>query len=80
LRFIHPLWLDTKTGSGAKLVVRIWGRSGETVELHADDKVVAGARIGPLGWVEVEPRHIRPGSRLWASGRHGHRSHVITAP
>ena len=36
VRFIHPLWLDTRRGDGGRIVVRIWGRSGAAVELLAD--------------------------------------------
>ena len=79
LRFIHPLWLDTKSGKGGSVVVRIWGRSGEAVELLADGRVVAHARISRNGWVEIVRPGIRPGSRLWVRGTQGHHSHVISA-
>jgi len=79
LRFIHPLWLETRPGKGRRIVVRIWGRAGELVVLHANGRHVAHAQIGRRGWVDVAPPGIRHGDRLTVGGRPGHHSHVITA-
>jgi hypothetical protein len=79
LRFIHPLWLETKRGNGRAIVVRVWGRRGEAIRLRADGRVVARARIGRHGWVELAPRGIRRGDRLSVHGRHRHHSHVVRA-
>jgi hypothetical protein len=78
VRFIHPLWLDSKVTKG-KIVVRIWGRAGERVQLFAGGDLVAQARIGRAGWVKVVSARIRHGDRLWVAGPHGHTSHRITA-
>jgi len=78
LRFIHPLWLETKRGQNGSVVVRIWGRSGETVELLADGRSVAHARIRRNGWVEITLPRIHSGHHLWVDGAHGHHSHVIS--
>jgi len=79
LRFIHPLWLETRTGKGGRIMVRIWGRAGELVVLHANGRHVAHAQIGRRGWVDVTSRRIHRGDRLMVGGRPGHHSHVITA-
>jgi hypothetical protein len=79
LRFIHPLWLETKRGSRGRIVVRVWGRAHHRFELLADGRRVAAGRIGPAGWVDLAPRGIRHGQLLWVLGRDGHRSHVIVA-
>jgi hypothetical protein len=78
VRFIHPLWLDSKVTKG-KIVVRIWGRVREPVELFANGKVVGRARIGRGGWVEIVSTEIQHGEHLWVTGPQGHRSHHITA-
>jgi hypothetical protein len=77
VRFIHPLWLHSRVTKG-KIVVRIWGRAREPVELFADGEVVGRALIGRKGWVEIVPG-LRHGVHLWVTGSHGHRSHHITA-
>jgi hypothetical protein len=50
VRFIHPLWLEAKEMNG-KIVVRIWGRAGERVQLFASGKLVThnAARSGRNG-------------------------------
>ena len=78
LRFIHPLWLETKRGQNGSIVVRIWGRSGETVELLADGKVVGQARIRRNGWVDITLPGLRL-NHLWVRGARDHHSHVINA-
>jgi hypothetical protein len=78
VRFIHPLWLHSKVRKG-KIVVRIWGRAREPVELFADGNVVGRRLIGRHGWVEIVSAEIQHGEHLWVTGSHGHRSHHITA-
>jgi hypothetical protein len=78
VRFIHPLWLDSKVTKG-RIVVRIWGRAGELVQLFADGKLVGRARIGRAGWVKIVSAEVRHGDKLWVTGPHGHTSHRITA-
>ena len=77
LRFIHPLWLETKRGQNGSVVVRIWGRSGEAVELLADGRAVAHARINRKGWVEITLPGLRL-HRLSVRGGRDHHSHVIS--
>jgi hypothetical protein len=77
VRFIHPLWLETKVTKG-KIVVRIWGRKGEPVQLFANGDVVGRARIGRHGWVKIVSARINHGDTLWVTGPHGHVSHHIT--
>jgi len=78
LRFIHPLWLESHVTRG-KIVVRVWGRAGEAVQLFADGNVVGRARIGRAGWVEIVSGRIQHGDNLWVTGPHGHTSHRVTA-
>jgi hypothetical protein len=78
LRFIHPLWLETKRGQNGSVIVRIWGRNGEAVELLADGRTVAHARISRKGWVEVTLPGIHL-HHLWVRGAHDHHSHVISS-
>ena len=78
VRFIHPLWLQANVKNG-KIVVRIWGRADEPVQLFADGKLVSRARIGRGGWVELVSKEIRHGDRLRVTGPNGHTSHRITA-
>jgi hypothetical protein len=78
VRFVHPLWLQAKVKNG-KIVVRIWGRPGEQVQLFADGELVSRARIGRGGWVDLVSREIRHGDRLRVTGPNGHTSHRITA-
>jgi hypothetical protein len=78
VRFIHPLWLDARVTNG-KIVVRIWGRAREPVQLFANGDLVGRARIGRRGWVKIVSAKIRHGDTLRVSGPHGHTSHLITA-
>ena len=78
VRFIHPLWLDARVAKG-KIVVRIWGRAREPVQLFANGDLVGRARIGRRGWVKIVSAKIRHGDTLRVSGPHGHTSHLITA-
>jgi hypothetical protein len=78
VRFIHPLWLDAKVTDG-KIVVRVWGRAGEAVQLFADGNVVGRSRIGTEGWVDLASPEIRHGVGLWVTGPNGHTSHRIVA-
>jgi hypothetical protein len=78
VRFIHPLWLETKVANG-KIVVRIWGRAREPVQLFSNGNVVGRARIGRNGWVDIVSAEIQPGVGLWVTGPNGHTSHRITA-
>jgi hypothetical protein len=61
-----------------KIVVRIWGRKGEPVQLFANGDVVGRARIGRHGWVKIVSARINHGDTLWVTGPHGHVSHHIT--
>jgi hypothetical protein len=78
LRFIHPLWLETRIPHG-KLIIRAWGREHESVELFANGRMIGRATIGRSGWVDIRSAPIRRGDRLWVKGPHGHTTHVITA-
>jgi hypothetical protein len=68
---------ETKVTNG-KIVVRIWGRTGEPVQLFANGEVVGRARIGHGGWVKIVSAQIERGDTLWVTGPHGHTSHHIT--
>ncbi len=76
--FIHPLWLHSKVSKG-RIVVRIWGRAHEQVQLFADGIVVGRPRIGRAGWVDVVSTKIQHGNHVWVTGPHGHVSHHIAA-
>ncbi|MEK6276238.1 MAG: hypothetical protein AABM30_13040, partial [Actinomycetota bacterium] len=76
VRFIHPLWLESKVVKG-KVVVRIWGRAREAVELFANGELVSRARIGRNGWVKIVSAEIEHGDTVWVVGPHGHVSHHI---
>ena len=76
--FIHPLWLEAKVTNG-RIVVRIWGRTGERVQLFADGKLVSRLRVGRNGWVEFGSAVVSHRAVLWVTGPNGHASHVISA-
>jgi hypothetical protein len=78
VRFIHPLWLETKVANG-KIVVRVWGRAGENVQLFANGNLIGRARIGSDGWVDILSAEIQRGVGLWVTGPNGHTSHRIAA-
>ncbi|MEP6910449.1 MAG: hypothetical protein ABI896_08475, partial [Actinomycetota bacterium] len=79
VHFIHPLWLESKVVRG-KVVVRVYGRPGESFELFANGNVVGRARLGRRGWAKIVFAGIRHGDGLWVTGRDGHRSHRISPP
>jgi hypothetical protein len=77
--FMHPLWLRSLGSTGDGTRIRIWGRAGQFVVLHAGGATVATVRIGRHGWVDVVTRAVRPGARIFVTSPDGHSSHVVTA-
>jgi hypothetical protein len=77
LRFIHPLWIESRGAPNGRTAVRIWGRAGEHVTLRVNGLGIAHARIGRSGWVDFVSAQIRPGTTLSVSGEAGHHSHTI---